>query len=334
MKAGVEPTEERKARLAAITQEGGAERRAEGQRVEGGKGDRDRDRQGELVVKAAGNARDEGDRNEDRKQDCGGRDDRACHFLHRLARSGKWRQAGLKLTFDVLDDDDRVVDHEADGEHHAEQAQHVQRKAEQIHDDQRRDQRHRDGDRRNDRSAQVLQEDEDDEDDEGERLEQRKHHILHRRRDEAGGVVKHVVGDACGEALRQFIHFGLDAALQVERIGTRRLEYGEYDTFLAVEGDRRRIEQCPEFDARHIAQPRRRPGRLVGPKHDIAELRRIAQPTERVDLHLEGCPGWCRRLPDLAACDLDVLFAMTFCTSTAVMPRLARRSGSSQTRIE
>ena len=39
------------------------------------------------------------------------------------------RQAGFELPLDILDDDDGVVDDEADRQHHAEQAQHVEREA-------------------------------------------------------------------------------------------------------------------------------------------------------------------------------------------------------------
>ena len=83
-------------------------------------------------------------------------------FRRRLKR----RQSGLELALDILDHDDRVVDDEADRQHHAEQAQHVEREAEDLHHRQRRDQRHGNGDRRNDRRAPALQEDEDDEHDE------------------------------------------------------------------------------------------------------------------------------------------------------------------------
>ncbi|MCY1220274.1 hypothetical protein D9M72_322830 [compost metagenome] len=238
MKARIEPAEEGEARLAAIAKERGTQGRAQGQRVEGGEGDGDRNRQGELVVEAAGDARNEGDRDEHGEQHgCRG-DNRAGHLLHGLFGGGKRRQAGLELALDVLDHHDRVVDHQTDGKHHAEQAQHVEREAEEIHDDERRNQRNRNGDRRNDGGAQVLQEDEDDENDEGKRLEQGKDHILHRRRDKTRGVVEHVIGDAGGETLRQLVHFRLHAALQVERVGARRLEDGKHDALLAVEGDR------------------------------------------------------------------------------------------------
>ena len=60
-------------------------------------------------------------------------------FLRRRER----RQPGLELALDVLDDDDRVVDDEADRQHHAEQAQHVEREAEHLHHRERRDQRDR-----------------------------------------------------------------------------------------------------------------------------------------------------------------------------------------------
>ena len=60
---------------------------------------------------------------------------------------------------DVLDDDDRVVDDDADREHHAEQRQLVDREAEQAHAEERAEQRDRDHQRRDERRAEVLQED-------------------------------------------------------------------------------------------------------------------------------------------------------------------------------
>ncbi len=43
----------------------------------------------------------------------------------------------LDVALDVLDDDDRVVDDDADREHEAEQRQRVQREAERVHDGER-----------------------------------------------------------------------------------------------------------------------------------------------------------------------------------------------------
>ncbi len=45
----------------------------------------------------------------------------------------------------------------------------------------------------------------------------------------------------------------------------------------------------------------------IGSHDDVAELLRIGEPAQRVDLHLEGRAGRRRRLADLAGRDLDVL---------------------------
>ena len=74
------------------------------------------------------------------------------------------------VALDVLDHDDRVVDDDADGQHHAEQRQRVEGEAERRHDRAGADQRDGDGDDRDERRAPALQEDQDDEDDENDRL--------------------------------------------------------------------------------------------------------------------------------------------------------------------
>ena len=60
----------------------------------------------------------------------------------------------------------------------------------------------------------------------------------------------------------------------------------------------------------------------------------VGQPAGGVDLQLERRSGRRRRLTDLAGRHLDVLLGDGVWTSTAVTPRLASLSGSSQTRIE
>ena len=118
------------------------------QRVEGRDSDGDRDRQRELVIESASDARNEGDGNENGHQHRRRGDDRPGHLRHGFSRRLKRRQTGFELALDILHHDDRVVDDEADGEHHAEQAQHVEREAEDLHHRQRRDERNGNGDRR------------------------------------------------------------------------------------------------------------------------------------------------------------------------------------------
>ena len=58
--------------------------------------------------------------------------DRRRHLRHRLLGGGRRRKIRLFLhhALDVLDDDDRVVDHDSDGEHHRQQRDRVGRIAE------------------------------------------------------------------------------------------------------------------------------------------------------------------------------------------------------------
>jgi hypothetical protein len=139
------------------------------------------------------------------------------------------------------------------------------------------------------------------------RLTQGDDHVVHRRRHKTCGVVMHGVGDALGEALRQLVHLVLDALLELQRVGAGHLVDGENDGRLLAEETGRGILQCPELDARDIAQPHDRASGRIGAHDDVAELGGIAQAADCVHLHLERCARRRRRLADLAGRDLDVL---------------------------
>ena len=164
----------------------------------------DRDRHGELPVELAGQAAEEGDRHEHRAQRQHDRDDRSGHLVHRLDRGVARRQLVLAhVALDVLQHDDRVVDDDADREHHAEQRQRVDRVAEHVEAGERPDQRNRHRDERDDRGAPALQEEIDDEEDEQHRLGERLHDLGDRHFDEARRVVRDRVGEALRELLRE-----------------------------------------------------------------------------------------------------------------------------------
>ncbi len=98
-----------------------SQRRAQRQRVERRDDRRDRDGQRELAIELAGEPADERDRHEYRAQHQRDRDDRAADFVHRHFRGFERTQPLFDVTFDVLDDDDGVVHHDADGKHQPEQ---------------------------------------------------------------------------------------------------------------------------------------------------------------------------------------------------------------------
>ncbi len=103
------------------------------------------------------------------------------------------------MTLHVLHDDDRVVHHDADREHHAEERQRVEREAEREHHGERADQRDRHRDERNDRRTPRLQEDHHDDDDEQNGFEER----VHDRADRFTHVDRRVVDDLVVHAVRE-----------------------------------------------------------------------------------------------------------------------------------
>ena len=143
-----------------------AHRRRQRQRHDQRDHGRARDGERELPVELAGNAGDEGGRNEHRAQHERDRDQRAADLVHRLDRGVARTKAPLDIALDILDHDDRVVDHDADREHQSEQRQIVERESEQAHHEEGADQRDRNRDDRDHRRPPGLQEQHDDENDE------------------------------------------------------------------------------------------------------------------------------------------------------------------------
>ncbi len=78
-----------------------------------------------------------------------------------------------------LDHDDRVVHHQTDGQHQAEERERVDGEAKQREKRECANQRHRHGQQRNQCRPPALQEDEHDDDDQHDRLDQRLLDLLH-----------------------------------------------------------------------------------------------------------------------------------------------------------
>ncbi len=55
------------------------------------------------------------------------------------------------MTVDIFKHDNGIVDHQTNGQHHRQQRQGVDRKAQHLHESKRADQRDRDCDQRDDR---------------------------------------------------------------------------------------------------------------------------------------------------------------------------------------
>ena len=127
----------------------------------------------ELLIQAAGDARNERGRHEDRREHERDADDRAGDFLHRAQRRVARRQAVLDVMLDRLDHDDRIIDDETDREHETEERERIDAKAEKRKEHERANERHGHGAERDQGRAPALQEEKDHNDHEHERLDER-----------------------------------------------------------------------------------------------------------------------------------------------------------------
>ncbi len=132
----IEPAEE--ALLLLMTmhwlEQRGAERRRQRKGEESGEEDRDRHGDAELAIDRAGRTAGEGhwdEHGDEHKRDA---DDGGRYFRHRLARGLQRGEPFLcHDALDVLHYDDRVIDDDADRQHHAKHGEHVDRETRHEH---------------------------------------------------------------------------------------------------------------------------------------------------------------------------------------------------------
>ena len=132
------------------------------QRDQPGEGDGCSEGDAEFTEQPPHVARHEGNRYEYGHQYHRGCDDRKADFPAALDRGEERRLAKLHLPDDVLQNDDGVVNHQADGQDEAEQGQCVDGVAESCHHDECRNNRHGDRYGGNDRCPDRADEGKDD----------------------------------------------------------------------------------------------------------------------------------------------------------------------------
>jgi hypothetical protein len=107
------------------------------------------------------------------------------------------------------------------------------------------------------------------------------------------------------ETACQLLHRRLDAVGGRQRVRTRTLEDEQRYGLPLVEIAVGAVILGAELDAGDIADSRDAPVRVI-PDDDVAELPRVREPTERLDIELEGAQAGSRRLIEDARGDLDV----------------------------
>ena len=289
-------------------------RRGERHGVDGGDDHRGGDRQRELAEELAGDAGEEcaGQEHADQHQRDG--ENRPGDFVHRFDGGGFGIVAFGDPAFDVFQHHDGVVDHDADGQHQAEQREVVQVEAQQGHDGERADQRDGHVDHRQDHRLPILQEEQHDDGDENDGVAQGFEHFHDRLFDEGSRVVDDFVVEAAGEALVQLLHVGLDLVGHLQGVGAGQLEDGQGDRGFAVELADLVVLLGAEIDFGDIAEANDLGGgrafldvALAGFDDDVAELLGRDQAAQRAHRELELLILGHGRLADGAGGDLHVL---------------------------
>ena len=160
-----------------------AQHRRQRQRDAEREDERHRHRDGEFLKQLADIAAHQKQRNEHRDQGQRDRDDGEADLARAFQRGLHRREAVFEVTHDVLDDDDGVVDDEADGDRQSHQRQIVEAVAQRVKRRERADQGQRHRDRRNDGGPEAAQEKEDHHHHQGDAQDQRELHVINRGAD-------------------------------------------------------------------------------------------------------------------------------------------------------
>ena len=259
--------------------QGGSE--GQGHRARDDHGHRDGD--GKLLVHAARHAAGEGHGDEHGAQHQHDGDNRARHFLHGLGGRLARRQPVADVPLHVLEHDDGVVDHDADGKHKAEHGQGIDGEAKGIHARERPHDGYGHGEAGDQRGAPVLEEQVHHEEHQHHRLEKRLHHFLDGNLHEGRGIVGDAVSHAHRELFGQFLHLGLDHFGGGKGVRARREVDADGHGVEAVVLAHEIVALRAEFDGRHVLEAEDGAVRLRA-EDDVAELFRGGQAALRGDL--------------------------------------------------
>ena len=199
--------------------------RSKSQRADRGQDHRHGKSQGELLVERPGEPTEKSHWNEYRRQHQRDRDHRSAHIGHRrLGGLHRRHIPGIQALLHRFHHHDRVIDHDADGEHQPEQRERVDGEAERGERSEGADERNGHHQNRNQRRTPALQEKEDDEHDQHKGYEQGLDHLFERLGHERRGAVRDVVDDAWRKPRCLIFHHLLDLLGNVERVGIRLQE--------------------------------------------------------------------------------------------------------------
>ena len=190
-----------------------------------------------MLVKLAHNARNEAHRHKHRRQNQGDGDNRGRDVLHGLGGRVAGRNIlRIEVVLHGLNHHNGVVDHNADGQHEAEQRERINRESQRDKHDERADNGHRNGQNGDERGAPALQENEHHDGHQQQRLEQRFEYFLDGNLDHRNGLKNCLVDYVRREFLLQRVHGGVNAVGRLQGVTTGRLVDEQQGGGLAVGG--------------------------------------------------------------------------------------------------
>ena len=252
-----------------------AHHRRQRQRHQRGKRHGSAKRHRELLEEAADRVLEQHQRKDHRDQNSRRRDHREANLPGAPVGGQQRRFPQFDPAADVLDDDDRIVDHQPDRQDQRQQRQHVDRVTQGREYAERRDDGYGDRDGRDQSRPQVAQEDPGDQHHEAERYRQRVEHLIDRLADEDALVIGDTDRGVARQAVAEPVKQPLDAFRHLRRVGGRLLGDAQANGAPAVDRVVAPIFPRAQLDLRHVAQADE-VGAALG-DHDPGELLRPRQ---------------------------------------------------------
>ena len=212
----------------------------------------------------------------------------------------------LQMAFDVFDNHDGVVNHQARGQRNSEQRQGVDGKSQQLNECEGANQRNRNCNGGNDGRPPVFKKDKYDEDDERNCLKQGGQNIANGFSNGIRGIESILIFHAGRKVFRQAIQFRDCQAIYLKRVGVGELQDAKTHSFATIEHQIRAIVLGAQFGASHIAQAYER-AIFVGFKDDVFKLAWLIQAAHDSHTDLKRLSTSDGRLTDLAGGHFDVL---------------------------
>ena len=261
-----------------------------------------------MPVELSGQPRNESRWNKHRHEYQRDPDDRTCQVVHRSARCLAAGDSLFDIARDALDDDDRVVNDDADRQHDSEQRCEIDAEPKRRHRGEGSDDRHGNGCCRDEHRPPILQEDENDDQNQNCGLDQGLINLSDRGSHELRRVIGCHIDKVRREALSEGVHLRLDSVGDRNGIGVRQEGDADAGSRPAVKIESFAVGLRSELDAADVADSGDLSAvRASGLDDDVLEFGGIVEATFEVERILKILAFGRRRCTGLAGGDFLAL---------------------------